>query len=143
LTIPTPLSRSLPSGHASTAFAGCTFLSLYLAGKLHLFHPYRGHAAYEWVVVIPLLGAALIGISRSMDYRHSGVDIFIGMLLGIFFSLITYHLYYPHLTYAESHKPWPPRTSRPSLHPDREGDGEEVDIERTLLTPSRAEAQTL
>ncbi|UZJ56893.1 hypothetical protein CBS101457_006213 [Exobasidium rhododendri] len=127
--------RSFPSGHASTAFAGFTFLSLYLAGKMHIFHPARGHAAYEWIIFFPMIAAALIAISRSMDYRHHWSDLLAGALLGTFISLMTYHIYYPNLTYADSHKPWPPRTSKPSLHPDLVE--EEVDIERTPLTPNR------
>ena len=55
--------RSFPSGHASTSFAGLTFLSLYLAGKMHLYDK-RGHAASAWLVFFPMIGAALIAISR-------------------------------------------------------------------------------
>lgn len=55
--------RSFPSGHASTSFAGLTFLSLYFAGKIHLFGR-RGHAITAWLVLTPITGAILIAISR-------------------------------------------------------------------------------
>jgi diacylglycerol diphosphate phosphatase/phosphatidate phosphatase len=61
--------RSFPSGHSSLSFAGLGFLSFYLAGKFHLFDR-RGHAHKAWISVTPLCGAALVAISRTMDYRH-------------------------------------------------------------------------
>ncbi len=103
--------RSFPSGHASTAFAGLTFLSLYLAGKLHIFDK-RGHAATAWLVFFPMIGAALIAISRTMDYRHHATDVIAGGILGTSIALVIYHLYYPALWDARSHKPWAPRIPR-------------------------------
>lgn len=70
--------RSFPSGHTSTAFAGLTFLSLYLAGKFHLFSSRKGHAGVVWVVIVPLVGATLVAISRTMDYRHHPTDVLAG-----------------------------------------------------------------
>lgn len=134
-------SSSFPSGHSSTAFAGLTYLSLWMAGKLHIFHTRRGHAAFEWIIFFPMVGATLIAVSRTMDYRHHATDVIAGSLLGFFIALKIYHTYYPHLTHSASHKPWPPRTS----HPDalENNDDEEVDIERTPLTPhQRAEEES-
>ena len=133
LTLACQNDSSFPSGHASTAFAGFTFLSLWLAGKLHLFQPARGHAAFEWIIFFPMVGATLISISRTMDYRHHATDVIAGSLLGFVVAVASYHIYYPPLSHASSHKPWPPRTSRPSMNPDAE-----EDVERTPLTPSRA-----
>jgi diacylglycerol diphosphate phosphatase/phosphatidate phosphatase len=62
--------RSFPSGHSSLSFAGLGFLAFYLAGKLHLFDR-RGHAGKAWISLFPLAGAALVAISRTMDYRRS------------------------------------------------------------------------
>lgn len=123
--------RSFPSGHASTAFVGLTFLSLWLAGKLHLFHPGHGHAALQWIVFIPMLGAVLIAVTRTMDYRHHATDVIAGGILGFIVAIAIYHIYYPPLYFATSHKPWPPRNLQPSMHPDYEE--EEEDIERTPL----------
>lgn len=61
--------RSFPSGHSSTAWADLAFISLYLAGKLHLYDR-RGHSLKVWISIVPLLGATLIAISRTMDNRH-------------------------------------------------------------------------
>jgi hypothetical protein len=70
--------------------AGCAFIAFYLAGKLHLFDQ-RGHTVSlqfapsppqletdarhkrqfkTWVVVAPMIGAILVGLSRLSDYRH-------------------------------------------------------------------------
>jgi len=57
--------RSFPSGHASSSFAGLGFLAFYLAGKLHVFDR-RGYTAPAWIAVTPILGAALIAVSRTM-----------------------------------------------------------------------------
>ena len=51
------------------SFAGLGFLSFYLAGKLHLFDK-KGHTAKAWLSFTPLAGAALVAISRTMDYRR-------------------------------------------------------------------------
>ncbi|KAE8215336.1 hypothetical protein CF327_g1357 [Tilletia walkeri] len=104
--------RSFPSGHASTSFAGLTFLSLYLAGKLHLFDS-RGRALGAWVALAPLMGAVLISVSRTMDYRHHATDVIAGGLLGFWISVAIYFLYYPSLNHAQSHKPWAPRIYHP------------------------------
>ncbi|KAK0526032.1 hypothetical protein OC834_004948 [Tilletia horrida] len=104
--------RSFPSGHASTAFAGLTFLSLYLAGKVHLFDS-RGHALGAWIVLTPLVGAALIAVSRTEDYRHHATDVIAGGLLGFWVSVAIYLMYYPPLGHAQSHKPWAPRIYHP------------------------------
>lgn len=120
-------ARSFPSGHASTSFAGLTFLSIWLAGKIHLFHPGKGHAAFQWLIFVPMVGATLIAVSRTMDYRHHATDVIAGSLLGFVIAFTIYHTYYPHLAHPQSHKPWPARTSQPTLHP-------EYEIERTPLS---------
>lgn len=47
------------------AWAGLGYLSLYLAGKMHLFDR-RGHAIKAWIAFAPLIGATLIAVSRTM-----------------------------------------------------------------------------
>lgn len=100
--------RSFPSGHASTSFAGFTYLALYLAGKLHLFDR-RGHAVTAWLCGTPLMAATLIAVSRTMDYRHHATDVIAGGLLGLVVAYWSYKLYYPALGHAQSHKPYSPR----------------------------------
>ncbi len=53
----------------TVSFAGLGFLSFYAAGKLHLFDE-KGYTGKSWLALTPLVGAALIAISRTMDYRH-------------------------------------------------------------------------
>ncbi|MBO8631158.1 phosphatase PAP2 family protein, partial [Staphylococcus aureus] len=71
--------KSFPSGHTSWSFAGLGFLSLYLAGKIKVFDR-RGHVAKLCLILLPLLVAALVGISRVDDYWHHWQDVFTGGL---------------------------------------------------------------
>lgn len=103
--------KSFPSGHTSLAFAGLGFLALYLAGKMHLLDR-RGYAIKAWLTFAPLCGAALIGVSRTMDYRHHATDVIAGGLLGLVTTIIIYHLYYPVLTSPNCHLPFSPRIPR-------------------------------
>ncbi|KAI8998589.1 acid phosphatase/Vanadium-dependent haloperoxidase [Trametes punicea] len=103
--------RSFPSGHSSLSFAGLGFLSFYLAGKLHLFDT-RGHTVKAWLALTPLSGAALVAISRTMDYRHHWHDVLAGSLLGLLAAYFSYRQYYPPLQSKLSHEPYPPRTIR-------------------------------
>ncbi|KAK7467055.1 hypothetical protein VKT23_004117 [Stygiomarasmius scandens] len=103
--------RSFPSGHSSMSFAGLGFLAYYLAGKLHLFDE-RGHAGKAWLALSPFAGAALVAISRTMDYRHHWQDVFIGSILGTVMSYFSYRQYYPDLASELSHRPYSPRIKR-------------------------------
>lgn len=67
------------------SFAGLVFLSLYLSGKIKVFDR-QGHVAKLCIMILPLLIASLVGISRIDDYRHHWEDVFAGGLLGLFFS---------------------------------------------------------
>ena len=60
--------RSFPSGHSSFAFSGLGFLALFFAGQMHVFRP-RTDLIKSLLAVSPLLGAAMIAISRCEDYR--------------------------------------------------------------------------
>ncbi|KAG6874054.1 hypothetical protein C0995_006911 [Termitomyces sp. Mi166 len=105
--------RSFPSGHSSMSFAGLGFLAFYLAGKLHLFDR-RGHAGKAWISLAPFCGAALVAISRTMDYRHHWQDVLVGSILGTVISYFTYRQYYPSLASELSHRPYSPRIRRES-----------------------------
>ncbi|KAG0019172.1 hypothetical protein BGZ82_000227 [Podila clonocystis] len=100
--------RSFPSGHASTAFAGLFYLTLWMAGKMHIFDR-RGYSIKGVILIIPIMGALLIAISRVRDYRHSGVDVTWGSIIGIIFAIFAYFQYYPSLAKTGSHVPHPPR----------------------------------
>ncbi|XP_050937967.1 putative lipid phosphate phosphatase 3, chloroplastic isoform X5 [Cucumis melo] len=76
--------KSFPSGHTSWSFAGLGFLSLYLSGKIKVFDQ-RGHIAKLCIVFLPLLFAALVGVSRVDDYWHHWQDVFAGGLLELYY----------------------------------------------------------
>ncbi|KAM5536620.1 hypothetical protein V8D89_009715 [Ganoderma adspersum] len=105
--------RSFPSGHSSTAFAGMTFLALYLAGLTGawcLTQPVPGSSllrsklARLTVTLLPLGFAAWVAVSRVEDYRHHKEDVIVGSLLGIACATICYLIYWPNpFSYAQVH----------------------------------------
>jgi len=57
------------------------FLAWYLAGKIRVFDC-RGHVAKLCIVLLPILLAALVGVSRVDDYWHHWQDVFGGAIIG-------------------------------------------------------------
>ncbi|WVQ85983.1 hypothetical protein IAT38_008151 [Cryptococcus sp. DSM 104549] len=100
--------KSFPSGHSSLSFAGLAFLSLFLAGKMHLYDV-RGHRTRAWAALAPLLGGAMVAISRTEDNRHHWQDVLVGSLLGTFIAWVSYRTYYPRLAHHSCHLPLAPR----------------------------------
>merc|ERR1711881_582880 len=98
--------RSFPSGHSSTAFSGLGYLSLVLAGQLHVLRP-RTDLAKALVAIAPLVGAALIAISRCEDYRHDVWDVTAGSALGFVVALFSYKRYFPPLRKRNCDVPYP------------------------------------
>ena len=88
---------SFPSGHSSTSFSGLFYLSLYLAGKLHILDT-KGEVWRLLIVTIPMIGAGLIAVSRIMDARHHPFDVISGSLLGILVAWVSYRQYFPPLS---------------------------------------------
>ncbi|CAL4955268.1 unnamed protein product [Urochloa decumbens] len=86
--------KSFPSGHTSWSFAGLGFLSWYLAGKITVFDR-RGHVAKLCVVLLPLLVAAMVGISRVDDYWHHWQDVCTGGVLGLVVASVCYLQFFP------------------------------------------------
>ena len=99
--------KSFPSGHASLAFAGLGFLSLYL---VHSFRLRRG-AGRPWrrlAATLPWLGALMVGVSRVHDYRHNPSDVLAGAALGTFTAVtVARQTFAPpsSWTYAAPHRP--------------------------------------
>ncbi|TIC02993.1 acid phosphatase/Vanadium-dependent haloperoxidase [Wallemia mellicola] len=96
--------RSFPSGHSSSSFALLGYFSFYLAGKMQIFDT-KGHTIKSWICWTPWIGAVLIAVSRTMDYRHHATDVIAGAIIGSFFAYVCYRQYYPHLGEPLSHKP--------------------------------------
>ncbi|OKL60880.1 hypothetical protein UA08_03737 [Talaromyces atroroseus] len=97
--------RSFPSGHSSFAFAGLGFLSLFLAGQLHVFRP-RADLGRCLLAFTPTLGAIMIAISRCEDYRHDVWDVTAGAVLGSSVAYFTYRRYFPSLADKKCHMPY-------------------------------------
>ncbi|KAF0902966.1 hypothetical protein E2562_022605 [Oryza meyeriana var. granulata] len=86
--------KSFPSGHTSWSFAGLGFLSWYLAGKITVFDR-RGHVAKLCIVLVPLLVAAMVAISRVDDYWHHWQDVCTGGILGLVVASVCYLQFFP------------------------------------------------
>ncbi|KAK8933598.1 Lipid phosphate phosphatase 2 [Platanthera zijinensis] len=86
--------KSFPSGHSSWSFAGLGFLAWYLAGKIKAFD-HKGHMAKLCLVLLPILCASLIAISRVDDYWHHWQDVFAGGFLGLFVASVCYLQFFP------------------------------------------------
>ncbi|CAE6518990.1 unnamed protein product [Rhizoctonia solani] len=117
--------RSFWSGHASTdSFAGLSFLSYYMAGKLHMFDE-QGYTVKVWATLSPFLVAILVTISRTVDNRHHWQDVTVGAIVGMNFGYFAYRQYYPSLADKLSHEAYQARLSAfernmPQGEPDRE-----------------------
>ncbi|XP_045823507.1 probable lipid phosphate phosphatase 4 [Trifolium pratense] len=96
--------KSFPSGHTSWSFAGLGFLSWYLSGKIRVFDR-RGHIGKFSIVLLPLLIAALIGVTRVDDYWHHWTDVFTGGFIGIVVSSSCYLLLFPFPTFSQGWAP--------------------------------------
>ncbi|CAK7564331.1 MAG: hypothetical protein SEPTF4163_002220 [Sporothrix epigloea] len=128
--------RSFPSGHSSFAFAGLGYTSLFLAGQLKIFVLHnsgsspsligdrdktivhvRGDLGKILICLMPLLGAAMIAISRCQDYRHDVYDVCTGALLGWTIAYWSYRRYWPHFSSLHCDEPYP-GPSLPSRNDD-------------------------
>ncbi|KAJ3579394.1 hypothetical protein NPX13_g1173 [Xylaria arbuscula] len=98
--------RSFPSGHSSFSFSGLGYLSFFLAGQLRIFRDKKA-LGRSLVCLVPLVGAAMIAISRCQDYRHDVYDVCVGSLLGITVALWSYRRYWPRLSSHDCHEPYP------------------------------------
>ncbi|KAK6465949.1 diacylglycerol pyrophosphate phosphatase [Scheffersomyces coipomensis] len=96
--------RTTPSGHSSLSFAGLFYTTLYLLGQLVATNELVGN----WRTIlsfIPTLGASLIALSRTEDYRHHFVDVCIGSLIGLVIASWSYFRLFPSLYSSRSYYP--------------------------------------
>lgn len=82
--------------------------SRFLAGQMHVFRP-RTDLSRVLLALAPLIGAALIAISRLEDYRHDVYDVTVGSVLGILIAYFSYSRYYPSLKSHHCDTPYPSR----------------------------------
>lgn len=133
--------RSFPSGHSSSAFYGCVFLVLFLAGKSRAFTfastlPHSG-TLYSRLLKLglaiwPLFLCFFIAISRWEDHWHHPTDIIAGSVIGTILALIIYHIYHPTPFLASNYEimAYPRKTHR-ELADDLMEDG--IDTEEEAL----------
>ncbi|KAH3899168.1 related to Diacylglycerol pyrophosphate phosphatase 1 [Saccharomycodes ludwigii] len=96
--------RTTPSGHSSESFSGLGYLYFWLCGQLLTEYTLTG----TWrkvVASIPLLGASLIALSRTQDYRHHFIDVIIGSILGIVIAHWCYRRNFPSIHSKDPFKP--------------------------------------
>ncbi|KAI0201612.1 phosphatidic acid phosphatase type 2/haloperoxidase [Astrocystis sublimbata] len=98
--------RSFPSGHSSFSFSGLGYLAFFLAGQLRIFRD-KKDLGRALVCLIPLVGAAMIAISRCEDYRHDVYDVTVGSLLGAFVAFWSYRRHWPKLSSRDCNEPYP------------------------------------
>ena len=118
----------------------------FLAGQMHIFRP-RTDLSRVLLALTPLIGAALIAISRLEDYRHDVYDVCAGSLLGILISNFSYRRYFPPLKTSRCDEPYPSRSdvamrngagklkdeeSRGRRAQDYDGDSMEDELEERL-----------
>ena len=75
---------------------------------MHVFRP-RTDLARVLLALAPLVGAALIAISRLEDYRHDVYDVTTGSILGMLLAYFSYRRYYPTLNSPHCDTPFPSR----------------------------------
>lgn len=80
----------------------------FFAGQTHVFRP-RTDLGRVLLALAPLLGAAMIAISRCEDYRHDVYDVTCGSILGISLAYFSYRRYFPRLQSSKCHEPHPSR----------------------------------
>lgn len=75
---------------------------------MHIFRPHADMARVL-VALAPLIGAALIAMSRLADYRHDVYDVTVGSVLGMVVAFFSYTRYYPSLRSSRCDTPYPSR----------------------------------
>ena len=92
--------QSFPSGHSAFAFAGLSYLTLWMMGRLRALAPSSPLGGRIWVVLlclVPAFCAGLVAISRTRDYWHNFSDIICGSVIGVFCAVVSYFSLYPSL----------------------------------------------
>ena len=90
--------HSFPSGHASVAAMGYTYLAWYVAGHCGVWRP-RGTGQptpLVWFLVIGAIVAApiIVAVTRVRDYSHFPLDATVGLLIGGVISSFTYRFHW-------------------------------------------------
>jgi len=82
--------ESMPSGHATAAWAGLFYLALYFNAQLKVM---SAHNPAYWKMILmfsPLLGATLISGALTIDEFHNWYDVVVGGIIGIATALVAF-----------------------------------------------------
>lgn len=82
---------------------------------MHVFRP-RTDLTRVLLALTPLIGAALIAISRTEDYRHHVYDVTVGSVLGMLIAYFSYKRYYPGLSSSCCSDPYPSRAETAAIN---------------------------
>ena len=93
--------KSFPSSHSACAFSGFLFMSLYIAGEMRVFSD-RNQLWRMIPVVVPLMLALSIIITRVRDYYHNVSDVIGGSVIGIISTCLIYFCKFHTLTGPKS-----------------------------------------
>jgi len=100
--------RSFFSGHAILSALGLGYMSLYWAGKLHLFDQ-KAYTFKVWLSLAPLCVSVWICLTRVANRRHHWEDVATGFFLGLMLAYLVYRQFFPPLGDPECHSAYPPR----------------------------------
>ncbi|ORX80218.1 hypothetical protein K493DRAFT_362313 [Basidiobolus meristosporus CBS 931.73] len=97
-------------GHASTAFCGWSYFSLYMFGKLKVYNGTHHFWKLVITVILPLVVAVWVSASRILDFNHFFYQLLFGGILGLISSYFAYQLHFDFmwmhsLDYRNSHIP--------------------------------------
>ena len=82
---------------------------------MHVFRP-RTDLARFMLALSPLIGAALIAISRCEDYRHDVYDVTVGSIFGLLLAYFSYKRYFPGLISTHCDMPYPSRSETATMN---------------------------
>jgi len=105
-------TESFPSSHSQKVFSLMTYLTLYIAGQVHLLD--NRCCLWKWFVSsVPIFYATFVAVSRISDHRHHPSDVAVGSFIGIVVSIMVYYFYYPSLKSPNCDIPYQDRKNKP------------------------------
>ncbi|KAH7309567.1 hypothetical protein B0I35DRAFT_359342 [Stachybotrys elegans] len=85
---------SWPSGHATAAFSGFVYLTLWMNAKLKVLADHRPSFWRLFVTLLPMLAALYMNGIITVDHSHHWSDIITGILIGTFIAFAAYRSSY-------------------------------------------------
>ncbi|CAH1155210.1 unnamed protein product [Phaedon cochleariae] len=85
--------KSFPSAHASFAFTCMVYLTLHINKLIDLKKVRVCRGILMFLMMVPILLATLIAVSRCADYHHHYTDVIGGAILGTSIAVLTQNIY--------------------------------------------------